>query len=422
MSQSAVSIYASLFVFIGTYIAISIVRRHRTVIAIAGATVMIILGSSLSFYHLPEVIAAIDFDAIAILLGMMVVANMFGKTGLVQYAALKGAKLAGGRPVPLFVYLGAAIFAASMVLGGTTAILIAVPVTASLADIIGITAIPFLVGEVILARIGGMATMIGNAGNVVLGSAGGPSFRGFLAHAAPIAIVVGAMGMGLVFSLFRRALRQRPSNVEQLAGIEERGAITDPRKGQRILLVLGGTLLLFLVHDLIGLTPGMVAMLGAAGALIALRPDFDAVLKEVRWDILLFFISLFVIVGGLEASGGFAGLASGLAGLDEGTLYPISIALLWGTAAVSSAVGPVPFAIAILPGIAGSAPLFWAVVIGIAAGGVLIPFRSERGGMILSLFRSLDTPIPTGRWLKAALPAGLALCAVGSLALILRLL
>jgi len=392
VSQSAVSIYASLFVFIGTYIAISIVRRHRTVIAIAGATVMIILGSSLSFYHLPEVIAAIDFDAIAILLGMMVVANMFGKTGLVQYAALKGAKLAGGRPVPLFVYLGAAIFAASMVLGGTTAILIAVPVTASLADIIGITALPFLVGEVILARIGGMATMIGNAGNVVLGSAGGPSFRGFLAHAAPIAIVVGAMGMGLLLPLFRRALRQRPSNVEQLAGIEERGAITDPRKGQRILLVLGGTLLLFLVHDLIGLTPGMVAMLGAAGALIALRPDFDAVLKEVRWDILLFFISLFVIVGGLEASGGFAGLASGL-----------SIALLWGTAAVSSAVGPVPFAIAILPGIAGSAPLFWAVVIGIAAGGVLIPFRSERTRgddplpLPLPRYSDPDRPLAEGR-------------------------
>jgi len=429
VSQAAIPVYASLAVFSLTYAAISLVRPHRIVIAISGATMMIIVGTSLSFYGLPDVIHAIDFDAIALLLGMMIIANMFGKTGLFQYAAIKGAKLARGNLPLLLVYLGASVFLLSMILDNMTAILISLPVTVSLTDILGISPLPFIVGEVILAQIGGMATLIGSPGNIIIGSAAGFSFRSFLTHIAPIAIIAAGGGMGLLFYLFRRELRGRPANVNRLLGMDERGAITDRKKARRVLLVLGGIILLFLFHDAIKLTPGIVAMIGAAGALLALRPDFDTTLKEIRWDTLLFFISLFIVAGGLNASGGFSPLTRGLAGLSEGGLYTVALSLLWGSALLSSVVGTVPFAIAVLPvftGLSSSlpsvSPLFWALAIGASAGAAILPTRGKRGAAFLPLFRSLDVPIPTGRWIKSTVPVALGICAAGSLALILRLL
>jgi len=429
VNEAAVSIYASLAVFVLTYAAISLVRQHRVVMAIAGATTMIVVGTSLSFYGLPDVIAAIDFDVIALLLGMMIIADLFGKTGLFQYATIKGAKLARGKPSLLLVYLGASTFALSMIFDNTTTILIAIPVTVSLTDVLGISALPLVVGEVILAHVGGMATLIGTPANVIVGSAAAFSFRNFSTHIIPIAILGGAVGTGLFFLLFRREFKRRPANVDRLLGMDERGAITDPKRARRVLFVLSGMILLFLLHDAIGLTPGIVAMIGAAAALLVVRPDFDTTLKEVRWDMLLFFISLFIVAGGLNASGGFTFLTSGLAGMSEAGIYLVALCVLWGGALIASVVGTVPFTIAVLPiftGLASSphtvSPLLWSLVIGAGAGAAILPTRGEGKAVLLPLFRSLDVPIPTGRWIGSTLPAALAVCVIGSLALVLRLL
>jgi len=429
VNGATISIYASLAVFSLTYLAISLVRSHRVVIAISGATTMIIVGTSLSFYSLSSVIHAIDFDAIALLLGMMIVSNLFGKTGLFQYVAIKSAKLARGDLPLLLLYLGGLAFILSMVFDNRTAILLSLPLTVSLTDILGISPLPFVVGGVVLAQIGGMATMIGSPGNIIVGSAAGFSFRSFLTHIAPIAIIAGAVGVGLLLRLFRRELRQRPANVDRLLEMDERGAITDPKKANRVLFVLGGMILLFLLHDAIGLTPGMVAMIGAASAILALRPDFDTALKEVRWDTLLFFISLFIVAGGLSASGGFSTLTDGLAGLSRGGIYPVAIALLWGGALLSSLVGAVPLTIALLPLFTGfsassplAPPLFWALAIGVGAGAAVSPVGGEEKASLLPLFRSLDVSIPPRLWLGSTVPIAIGICIIGSLALALRLL
>jgi len=425
VNGGAGSIYASLAVLMGTYAAISIVRRHRTIAAIAGATGMIIVGTGFSFYKLSEVIRAVDFDAVATILGMMIIANLFEKTGLLQYAAIKGAKLARGKPSLLFIYLSLSIFAVSMIFDNTTTILIAIPLTVSLTDILGIPALPFLIGGVLVAQIGGMSTLIGSPANIIVGSAAGFSFRDFLTHLAPIGII--GCGAGLVSSLFHREFRVRPSNVDRLLAMDERGAITDRRGGRLLLLVLAGTILLFLVHDVIGLSPGIVAMIGAAAALLAVRRDFDATLKEIRWDTLLFFISLFIVVGGFRESGGVSGLNTSLAGLSGEGVYPVALFILWGSALISSVIGPVPLAIAAVPILTGigaplSSHLLRALLVGLGAGAVFLPIRGERGGELTRLFRSIDTPIPAGRWIRRALPVGLFICAIGSLALYLRLL
>ena len=167
----------SLIAFVLTYVGIFLERVHRTIIALSGAALMIALGSWFGFYDAHSAFGSIDFDTITLLMGMMIVVGLFKETGFFQYLAIRAAKLARGRPWLLLVYLGLVTSVVSMVLDNVTTIIIIVPVTVSMADVLSISALPFLMGEVLLSNIGGVATLIGDPPNILIGSAAGFGFQ-----------------------------------------------------------------------------------------------------------------------------------------------------------------------------------------------------------------------------------------------------
>jgi len=373
-------IVVSLVAFVATYAGIFVEKVHRTIIALSGATTMIALGTWFSFYDAHAAIGSVDFDTITLLLGMMIVVGLFRETGFFQFLAVRAAKLARGRPWLLLVYLGLVTSVVSMVLDNVTTIIIIVPVTVSLADVLGISAMPFLMGEVLLSNIGGVATLIGDPPNILIGSAAGFGFLDFLVHLAPIVVVVWVVSMALLLLIFRRELMKPSSNVERLLAMDERRAIVDPLTTRRMLITLAVTIFLFTIHEVIGLQPGLVAVIGACIGMLWVRPDFEKVLKEIHWDVLLFFISLFIIVGGLEASGVIASLGDAITSLSEQGVYLAVIAVLWVGAIASGVISNVPFTIAMLPILKGLAvqgvdvgPLWWALALGVGFGANLTP-------------------------------------------------
>ena len=416
----------SLFAFAITYVGIFLERVHRAIVALSGAALMITLGTWFSFYEAHEAMLSVDFDTITLLMGMMIVVGLFQETGFFQYLAIRAAKLAKGRPWLLLVYLGLVTSLVSTVLDNVTTIIIVVPVTVSVADVLGISPLPFLMGEVLLSNIGGVATLIGDPPNILIGSAAGFGFLDFVTHLAPIVVVVWVVAQSVLLLLFRRELRQRSSNVERLLGMDERRAIVDPLTTRRMLITLSVTILLFFVHEPIGLDPGLVALIGACVGLLWVRPDFDRILKAIHWDVLIFFISLFVIVGGLEASGAIGYLGRGIAALAEQGLYLAVLIVLWGGALASGVISNVPFTIAMLPifkGLAGHgidvAPLWWALAIGVGFGANLTPFGSAANVVIVSMSESLGEKLTLRRWLASGSFVALASCALGTVAILL---
>jgi Na+/H+ antiporter NhaD/arsenite permease-like protein len=416
----------SLLIFAFTYLGIFMDKVHRAILAIAGAASMIVLGSWLSFYDAHAAVIAVDFDTITLLFGMMLVVGLFKETGFFQYLAIRAAKLAKGRPWVLLITLGLVTSIVSMVLDNVTTIIIVVPVTISLVDLLGIPALPFVMAEVLLSNIGGVATLIGDPPNILIGSAAGFSFLDFLTHLAPIVIVVWILSQGLLLLIFRRQLRERPANVDRLLAMDANRAIVDRTTTRRMLIALGVTIVLFLMHDAIGLAPGLVALIGACIGLLWVRPNFDRLLKEIHWDVLLFFISLFVIVGGLEASGAIAAMGRGVALLAEQGIYLAIIAVLWVGALASGVVSNVPFTIAFLPILKGLAvqgipvaPLWWALAIGVGFGANLTPLGSAANVVVLSLSDSIGERISFRRWLGTGTWVGLASCALATIALLL---
>jgi Na+/H+ antiporter NhaD/arsenite permease-like protein len=183
-----------------------------------------------------------------------------------------------------------------------------------------------------------------------------------------------------------------------------------------------GTVLLYVFHGQLGIGPGLVALVGASVALLWVRPSIDDLVKSVEWDVLVFFIGMFVLVGGLSAAGVLDFAAKGVAALTARGSVVAGVALLWGTAALSGVVGSIPVTMVMIPvllacGAQGSeiGPLWWALAIGAGFGGNLTPIGSAAGVLMLSQSRRWESPITVRRWFESALPATLVSCAIGTL-------
>lgn len=412
----------SSLIFLVTLAVILSERVHRTTAALVGAAGMVIVGTAMDFYTQEEAVQAIDFNTLGLLLGMMVLVQLLEKTGFFQYLAIVAGKRSGGRPWLLLVILGTTTTFLSMVLDNVTTIILIGPITILIADILGIAPVPLLLSEALLSNIGGVATLIGDPPNVIIGSAARFAFVDFLTHLAPLVLVAWLVSLLALRFLFRKELAQKPTDIEALFNLNEREALQDQGQMRRLLLVLGGVVLLFFLHDQFHLLPATIAMGGAAIALLWTEADIEETMKQVEWGVLLFFLALFVVVGGLEASDTLNMLAAGIGRLARENLLLASLSLLWLAAGVSAVVDNIPFTIAIVPlihnlGALGitTTPLWWTLALGAGFGGNGTPLGSTAGVITVSLSDRTRSPITMKTWLRYGLPVMFITCAVASL-------
>jgi Na+/H+ antiporter NhaD/arsenite permease-like protein len=413
-------------IFVVTFVVILSERLHRTIAAMAGAAVMLAAGMLMGFYSQEEALAAIDFNTLALLLGMMILVRLLQQTGFFRYAAILTAKRTKGNPLLLFVALGALTTVLSMFLDNVTTVVLIAPVTILLAEILGISPIPLLMAEALLSDTGGVATLVGDPPNVVIGSAAGFSFTSFLTHLAPVVLVAWLVAGLVLWFVFRREFGERPSNVRALMQLDENEGLHDRAALRRTLIVLGGVIFLFFFQGALNLAPGAIALGGAAAGLLWVRPDVEETLRRVEWGVLLFFGALFVAVGGLEASGVLEMVADQIVGFADASLLGASLLMLWVAAIISAVVDNIPFTIALVPVIdrLGSlginvVPLWWALALGAGFGGNGTPIGSTANVVTVALSEKTRTPITTRIWLRSGLPVMLATCMVATVMFIL---
>jgi Na+/H+ antiporter NhaD/arsenite permease-like protein len=415
-------------IFLVTYVGILSEKIHRSIVSIVGAAVMIAAGTWLGFYSDSAAFGWIDFNTIALLFGMMILVGIIQSTGLFAYLAVGVARLTRGNPILLVFTLGLLTALLSSMLDNVTTIIVVAPVTISIAALVRVSPIPLLMSEVLLSNIGGVATLVGDPPNILIASAAKLSFNDMLVHLAPIALVAAVVTQLVLLFFFRRELRGGDKAMDALAGLDARASLVHPRQAIQVTIVFAGTVVLYLLHSQLGIGPGLVALIGASVALLWVRPSIDEVVKSVEWDVLVFFIGLFVIVGGLSAAGVLDFAARAIAALTAQGALVAGVVLLWGSALLSGVVGSIPITMVMIPvllafGAQGGAigPLWWALAIGAGFGGNLTPIGSAAGVLMLSLGRRWGTPITVRRWFESALPATLVSCAVGTLGLILMI-
>lgn len=416
----------SLAIFILAVALILTDRLDRTIVALIGAAVMVGAGTWLGFYDQEQAIDAVDYETLALLFGMMILIALLKPTGAFEALAVRAARLSRGRPVVLLVALGSVTTVLSMLLDNVTTVVLIVPVTILISEILAISPTPFLIAEALLADTGGVGTLIGDPPNILIASAAGFSFTDFLTHALPVVAVAWAGALGLLLYLFRRELAERPAEIEALANLRPEEALKDRTTARRVTTVLAGALVLFFVQERLGFSNSFVALAAAAGAMGWVRPNVEKTLREVEWPVLVFFASLFVMVGGLEAAGVLESLAGLVVRIFNGEPVVTAVAMIWFVAALSAVIDNVPVTIALIPVIGHLAttgvnvtPFWWAMAFGAGFGGNATIIGSAANVVVAQYSQRTRTPISSRLWTRRGLPVMILTCVVASLALIL---
>lgn len=408
--------------FVASFAGILAGKVHRAIFAMLGAVLMVLLGLVLDFYSQEQALRAIDFNTLGLLFGMMVMVAVLKNTGYFEYVAILIAKRTKGNPWILLVALGTITTVASLFLDNVTTVIIMAPVTVLIAGILGISSIPLLMAEALLANTGGVATLVGDPPNILIGSAANLSFIDFVVNLGPIVLAAWFVTLVLIRLLFREELAQQPTNPEALQGLDEHEALKDRTSANKVLILLAGVVVLFFLHSTLHIQAGLVALIGAAATLFWLQPDIEEVMEGIEWPILLFFAALFVIVGGVEASGLLDLVGGSLSDLSSQDVILMGVALIWVAAIASAVIDNIPFTIAMIPIIQAIArpglditPLWWALALGAGFGGNATPIGSTANIVVVTLSEKTKHPITTRIWLRNGLPISISTCVVATI-------
>ena len=364
-------------IFVVMYMVIVSEKIHRTVAAMIGAVLMMLLGilsQETALHH-------VDFETLGLLVGMMVLVGVTKETGLFDYVAIKAAKSAKAEPRRILVYLCIITAVFSAFLDNVTTVLLMVPVTFSITKILKLDPMPYLLTQIIASNIGGTATLIGDPPNIMIGSAVKElTFVAFIENLAPIAIICMVIVLFIMSAAYRRSLVTTPALQQELMQMDEKAAITDHSLLKRSLFVLGLTIFGFFTHSfthiessLIALTGGFLLLLLAGGS----EHLVEKAMHAVKWPTIFFFIGLFIAVGGLIEVGIIARLAETAVETTGGDLTATALLILWMSAVISSVLDNIPFVATMIPliqnmgtmGIENLEPLWWALALGACLGG-----------------------------------------------------
>ena len=296
------------------------------------------------------------------------------------------------------------------------------------AKMVKINPIPILMAEALLSDTGGVATLVGDPPNIMIGSAAGLSFNDFLVHSLPIVVVAWFATLITLKLVYNKQLKEKPQNIDKLMAMNEKDAITDPATLKKVLNILILIVVLFLLHHRFHLLPSMVALIGAGLALLAVssKKDPQKILEKVELSVLLFFGSLFVIVGGLEHAGVLKSLAGIIMSGVESNMLGTALILLWSSAILSAMVDNIPLTVAMIPIIAyletqgvNVTLLWWSLVFGVGFGGNGSPIGSTANVIVVAKSEQTDTPITFKSWIKAGSSTMFVCLVVATIAIIL---
>ncbi len=405
--------------FVVTYLVIMSDRLNRAIVALLGAGLLILLG----VLDQKEAMAAVDFNTLGLLLGMMLIVNITRRSGLFQFVAIWSAKKVDARPWGILLMMSIVTAVFSAFLDNVTTVLLTVPVTLLITEELKVKPYPYLFAQIFASNIGGTATLIGDPPNIMIGSATGLTFNDFGLALTPVIIPIMAVTMVPLWFIWGRHLHATDENRRHVMSFNERETITDPRLLKQSLVVIALTIAGFMLQRQIQIEPATIAVFGAATLLLLdnlgkpgeeQSKNVHGALSEAEWITLMFFLGLFVLVHGIQKAGLIDMMADGLLAATRGDFNTTAVAILWASAVLSAFIDNIPFVATMIPlikamgpafgGDAALLPLWWALSLGACLGGngtligasanLVVAGLAERAGVTFRFIEFLKIAFP----------------------------
>jgi len=418
------SFWIATVIFVLAYVVIVSEKIHKTIIALVGAALMLILKilEQHEAFHLEEF--GIDWNVIFLLISMMIIINLMRPTGIFEYIAIKSAKWGKGDPFRIMAIFAVVTAMLSALLDNVTTVLLITPVTLLIADALEVDPIPYLISCALASNIGGTATLIGDPPNIMIASKAQLDFMAFIYHLAPIVIVIMVVYLFTIKFIWGKKLKTRDELKKRIMLMNEKEAIKDPVMLRKSLVVLSLVLTGFVLHGMLHYQPATVALFGA-GLLLLLSGTHEPhhILAEVEWPTIFFFMGLFVIVGGVVKVGLIKWMSVQVLSLTQGNLFATSMVVMWFSAFASAIVDNIPYVATMNPLIIDMArqiwphetgtallqhadlmPLWWSLALGACLGGngsaigasanVIVVGMSEKAGKRISFMKFMAYGMP----------------------------
>lgn len=411
VQNNAIVISASILII--AYIFIAFEKISKVTIALLGAVLTIILGLVSQSKSLDGVlnphyfINFVDFNVIFLLVSMMIIVSIAAKSGMFNWIANEMLKMTKGHPKFVLIALGIFTAVTSAFLDNVTTVILIMPVTFVIAKQLDINPVPFLITEIFASNIGGTATLIGDPPNIIIGSAAGFAFMDFVKELTGVVTVILIAVLLFMLFVFRNSLKSDPEKMKLVANLDNSKTITDIPLMIRSAVVLFLVILGFVLHDITHIETCVTAMLGASILLIFEKPK--EILNEVEWNTIFFFVGLFIIIGGLEASGGISLMAQWILKVTQGSEAAASMLILWASGLISGVIDNIPYTATMAPMLAEiqktmgadyTYPLWWCLSLGACLGGNMTIIGAAANVIVSETSAHKGYPITFMRFLK----------------------
>jgi Na+/H+ antiporter NhaD/arsenite permease-like protein len=411
-------------IFLIAYAVIVSEKIHKTIVAIFGAGVMLILKilEQHEAFHVEEF--GIDWNVIFLLISMMVIINLMRPTGVFEYIAIKSAKWGRGDPFRILVIFAVVTAVLSALLDNVTTVLLIVPVTILIADALQVDPMPYLISCALASNIGGTATLIGDPPNIMIASKAQLDFMDFIYHLSPAVIVIMVFYVFAIKLVWGKKLKTKDELKKRIMEMDENEAIKDPLMLKKSLFVLAMVLTGFVFHGALHFQPATVALFGA-GLLLLLSKTHEPhhILAEVEWPTIFFFMGLFIIIGGVVKVGLIKWMSVQVLAITQGNMFATSMVVMWFSAFASAFIDNIPYVATMNPLIVDMAkqlwpdlsglsllhhadlmPLWWSLALGACLGGNGTAIGASANVIVVGMSEKLGKRISFGKFMLYGMP------------------
>lgn len=374
--------------------------------------------------------SGINWATIIFIAGMMVMVEGMAKAGFFRWLCMKLAKMVNYKPIRLFVAFMIMSSILAMFIDSITVILFLAAVTIELAKLLKFNPVPMILSEIFCANLGGSATMCGDPPNIIIGTSLGYSFSDFLTNTGVMAAVSLVLIIIYFYAVFHKELKEAEaaSNVDIRSMPDPKEAITNKKDFTISCLIFACAIVMLVTHAQTGLT---VAFIGAVISIITLIASGSytlTLLSKVDYKTLVFFIGLFMVVGGLEQTGILEIIAGYIGKASNGNLRLMVAIIIWVSAIASAFVDNIPFAATMIPVIKSLSvsqgvsleTLAWALSMGTDIGGSATPIGASANVVGTSVAARNGYLIGWGEYCKSAAPATIIVVAVSMVIIFVR--
>ncbi len=426
----------ALAIFLAMFAAIIIGKVHRFIPALVGAALtlvvvfFIVLRDPMGAFNVLNVAEmgqlrfwfpgkehfashGVNWQTIIFIGGMMAMVESMAETGFFTWLCLLVARLVKYKAVPILIAFMLLSGFLAMFIDSITVLLFMAAITIELAHLLKFDPVPLIIAMTFAANTGGSATMSGDPPNIIIGTALGFTFTDFVTNTGPIAWVGMLIALGFFYLSFRKSLTKAQSDTSVNQYPEPRQAITDPLLFKINTAIFILVILLLITHAQSGLSVAIIGVIAALLTLLAARRRAFILARRIDWRTLLFFLGLFVAVGGLEATGVLEALAGYIGKVSNGNIVLVLTIILWISGFASAIVDNIPFAATMVPVIANLSQslgiplpsMAWALALGTDIGGNATPIGASANVVATAIAEKRGHPISWGRYMRYALPA-----------------